>query len=111
MEIATKQFKRVDLVQVRGRLDHTSAPQFEKALRAIMNKDRYRIVVDMSGLEYTSSAGLKVLIAAHKQSRKYNRGDVRLAALQPQVMQTFKLVGVDKIFKIYDSVVAAVGDF
>ena len=44
MEISTKQFKHCDLVLVKGRVDSATAPQFSKALDAVVSKDVYKIV-------------------------------------------------------------------
>ena len=60
---------------------------------------------------YISSAGLRVLLAARKAVKRWNRGDLRLAHIQPYVRDTLDLVGFTRIFEIYDDVVDAVGSF
>jgi anti-sigma B factor antagonist len=111
MDVKARQLKRVDLVEVSGRVDSATAPQLEAALQAIMAQDRFRIVVDLQGLEYLSSAGLRVLVAALKQARRWNRGDIRLANVPPRIQSVLQLAGLDAIFRIYDSAVDAVGSF
>ncbi len=107
-----QQLKRVDLVQVGGRVDSSTAPQFEQALQKIIDEGRYRIVVDLREAEYLSSAAFRALISALKQVRRATRrGDVRVANVPPKLMETFKLGGFDELFKFYDDDVSAVGSF
>lgn len=111
-QVNSKQLKRVDLVEVKGRIDASTAPQFEAAMQRIVKEGRYRIVVDLSDTEYMSSAAFRVLISVLKQVRRgTRRGDVRLAGISPKLMGTFKLAGFDSLFKFYESGVEAVGSF
>ncbi len=111
MEVKARQYKRVDLVEVSGRVDSSTAPQLEAVLQKIMSEGRFRIVLDAHGLEYISSAGLRVLVATLKQVRRWNRGDLRLAALPPRIIDVLKLAGLDVLFQSFDSAVDAVGSF
>jgi anti-sigma B factor antagonist len=111
MEITTKELKRVQLVSVEGRIDHETAPELERVLNELINDGQYRIVLDMSGVSYISSAGLRTLVGARKAVRRWNRGDLRMASLQPMVRETFDLVGFTRIFDIFDDPVEAVGSF
>lgn len=110
--VNTKQLKRVDLVEASGRIDSSTAPQFEAAVQKIIDEGRYRIVADLSGTEYMSSAAFRVLISALKQVKKgTRRGDVRLAGISPRLMETFKLGGFDELFEFFDTQGEAVGSF
>ena len=111
MELSTKRYERVDLVKVSGRVDHQTAPVLEKTVQGIIAGGRHNVVVDLSDVPYISSAGLKVLQAAAKSVRGVMGGDVRLAGLQPNIKEVFKLIGFDTWFKIYDELVEAVGSF
>ena len=110
--VFSKQLKRVDLVQVEGRVDSNTAPQFEQTLQKIIDAGRYRIVVDLAEAEYMSSAAFRVLISALKQvKRGARRGDLRIANVPSKLMETFKLGGFDELFKFYEDNVVAVGSF
>lgn len=111
MEIIHKMLKRVDLVAVSGRIDSSTAPELEAALRAITDAGRFRIVLDMTDLEYISSAGLRVLVTILKSCRRYNRGDLRLAGMSERVVGLFELAGLAVLFKVYSNTVEAVGSF
>jgi len=58
VEITTNQFKRCDLVKVNGRIDSYTAPELASTLEAINQAGRFKIVLDMSEVEYISSTGL-----------------------------------------------------
>ena len=111
MEITTKELKRVILVAPVGRIHHQSAPELQKTLDDLINQGQFKLVLDLSGVNYISSAGLRVLLAARKAVKRWNRGDLRLAHIQPYVRDTLDLVGFTRIFEIYDDVVDAVGSF
>jgi anti-sigma B factor antagonist len=112
MEYSTKRLERVDLVRVSGRVDHQTAPNLEKALRAIVDDGRHNIIVDLGDVSYISSAGLKVLQATAKSVRGgLTPGDVRLLGLKPHLKEVFDTIGFTSLFKIYDDAVDAVGSF
>lgn len=111
LKISHTRMKRVDLVKLGGRIDSNSAPELEKVLVGIMDDDRYRIVLNMKDVTFTSSACLRVMIAALKQAKKWNRGDVRLAEVPTNIQDVLNLAGVDALFKMYDDETLAVGSF
>jgi len=111
MEITSKQLRRVDLVELSGRIDSNTAAQLEDALKALTEAKRFRIVVDMQNLEYISSRGLRALIATLKETRRWNRGDVRLTNVPARIQGVLDLAGLTPLFKIYDNPVDAVGGF
>jgi anti-sigma B factor antagonist len=69
MEITTQEFKHGDLVSVKGRVDSATAPDFTKALEKISEAGRFKIAVDMSELEYMSSAGFRALLACQRNCK------------------------------------------
>jgi anti-sigma B factor antagonist len=111
MEITTEQLKRCDLLRVAGRIDSSTAPQLNQAFEAIQEEGHFRVVFDMSQVDFVSSAGLRVLINAQKTCKRWNRGEVVLAAVPPQIHEVLDLAGFLPLFRIYDDVVQAVGSF
>src|ERR687888_310530 len=111
MEIHTKELTRVTIVELKGRVDHEASADLKRALSELFNLRKYNIVVDLSGVDYINSSGLRALLVAHKETHGKHHGDVRLAAPTTQVSDTLKLVGFDKVFKIYPNLVDAVGSF
>ncbi len=111
MEITTSQYKHCDVVQVTGRLDSFTSPKLMEELVKLNDQARFKIVLDCSKLEFISSAGLRVLIATLKNCKRYNRGELVVAALTPTIHSVFELAGFHKIFKIYPDLLSAVGSF
>jgi anti-sigma B factor antagonist len=111
MEVTTKQFKRSDLVEATGRVDSQTAPQLAEAIDAIIEAGRFRIVFDMSGVEFLSSAGLRVLINVQKTCKRWNRGELVLANVPDRIKETLDLAGFVPLFRFSDDVVEAVGSF
>jgi anti-sigma B factor antagonist len=110
MEITTTQYKHSDLVKVTGRVDSFTAPKLAEVMEAITDSGRHKIVFDMDGLEYMSSAGLRVLISTQKTCKRYNRGEIVLACVPQRIYDALDLAGFIPLFKFYDDVTAAVGN-
>ncbi len=111
MRITEKSYKRSTLVKPEGRVDAETSPELEKYLNKLFKTGQYHLAVDLSAVDYISSAGLRVLVSALKQARRYNRGDVRLASLSPRLEEAFQLVGFHKLFQIFEEPEDAVGSF
>ena len=100
----------VRLLALTGELDAHTAPDFEAALQACLDDGDARLVVDGSGLDYVSSAGLGVFMAFVEPARDAG-GDLKVAALPERVFEVFDLLGFPTVFDITDSVDAAVAAF
>jgi anti-sigma B factor antagonist/stage II sporulation protein AA (anti-sigma F factor antagonist) len=106
MECRAQEMANVLLVQVEGRIDHTTAKAFEDALLPLLDgciARRQKVVLDLSGVAYMSSAGLRVLTLAAKHCRQQG-GDIVIAALQPLLQEVFRISRFDTVFKIFKSV-------
>lgn len=110
MEISQTHYKHCDLIKVTGRIDSYTAPQLADAFTKITDEGRFKIVLDMSGLEFMSSAGLRALINTQKVCKRYNRGELVLAGIPENVRAALDLAGFIPLFKIFDDVVTAVGN-
>ena len=111
MEITTTQYKHCDLVKASGRVDSYTAPALADAFNKITDNGRYKIVFDMSDLDFLSSAGLRVLINTQKNSKRYNRGELVLVKIPENIYAALDLAGFIPLFKIYDDVLSAIGSF
>ena len=109
MEITTEQFKRVDVVKASGRIDSSTAPQLAEVLKQLTDGRRFRIVFDMSEVEFLSSAGLRVLLDTQRTCRQYKRGDLVLATPAEGIKRTLELAGFNTLFNVYDALLDAVG--
>ncbi len=88
-------------MQVEGRIDHSTAPAFGSVLLPHVEGcvgDDKKLLVDLSKVNYMSSAGLRVLMIAAKGCRK-QEGKVVLAGLQPSVREVFKIGRFDMVLR------------
>jgi anti-sigma B factor antagonist len=111
MEIATQQLKHCELIAVKGRVDSSTAPEFSKALEKANEAGYFKIVVDMSQLEYMSSAGFRALLASQRNCKRYNRGELVLVAVPDRIREALELAGFTELFKTFDDSISAVGSF
>jgi len=108
--ISVETLKRVDLVTVSGRIDSDSAPKFDQALKDVMGNGRHNIVLEMTSVNYMSSAGLRAIVSALRECKK-NRGDVRISNPSERVSEVLSLAGLDSLFQIFDDSISAVGSY
>ncbi len=111
MEIIKKDFKHCSMISVKGRVDSATAPQFTQAMNHLMDKGIFKLVVDMKDLEYMSSAGFRALLAAQRACRRYNRGEVVLAAVPERIHEALDLAGFTELFRNFKDPLEAVGGF
>lgn len=111
MEVTSSQYKHCDLVKATGRVDSGTAPQLQDTLNKITEDGRYKIVIDLDGVDFMSSAGLRVLVNTQKNCKRYNRGELVLANVPTNVRAALDLAGFVPLFKIFDDITSAVGYF
>ncbi len=111
MEITTKEFKHCHLVALNGRVDSATAPQFTQVMDGLIDKGVYKFVIDMSALEYMSSAGFRALLGAQRSCKRYNRGEVILASVPQRIHEALELAGFTELFKTFPEPLEAVGSF
>ena len=80
-----------------GRLDTTTAPELEKELKASLDGVT-TLVIDMTALEYISSAGLRVLLSAQKTMNK--QGEMKVVHVGETIMEIFEVTGFSDILSI-----------
>ena len=80
-----------------GRLDTTTAPQLESELRAAVGGVT-ELTMDLSKLDYVSSAGLRVLLATQKIMNR--QGSMTIRNVKPEIMEIFELTGFLDILNI-----------
>jgi anti-anti-sigma factor len=102
MEISTRKEGNALVVSVLGKMDAVTAPEFDKKFQAWTTANENAFVIDLSGLEYISSAGLRSILASAKQL-KAKGGQLLFAGIKGPVKEVFELSGFYSIFRIFDS--------
>jgi anti-anti-sigma factor len=110
MEITVEQRDDVTVISVEGSVDALTADTFLQALQSRLDEGEIRLVADLEQVSYASSAGLRAVLVALKESRQQG-GDLRLAAVQKGVSRVLELSGFTSILKVYPDVEAAVASF
>ena len=90
MDLHEEKVGGVTVVEVDGRIDSTTAPALGKQLTASLEAPKARVVLDLSGLEYISSAGFRVLLIAAKRANETGSRLV-LCGISGKVKQLFEL--------------------
>jgi anti-anti-sigma factor len=103
MEICTRSQDAAVIGAVNGRMDAVTAPDFDVWISDRVNAAELFLILDLSGLEYVSSAGLRSLLAAAKQI-KVSQGDLVLCGLSGTVEEVFRISGFINIFRVFSSV-------
>jgi anti-sigma B factor antagonist len=111
MEVTTQELKHCDLIKVKGRVDSSTAPEFSKALDKANENGQFKIAIDMSELEYMSSAGFRALLASQRNCKRYNRGELVLVSVPDRIRDALELAGFTELFKTFDDTITAVGSF
>ncbi|WP_321800939.1 STAS domain-containing protein [Caballeronia sp. J97] len=93
------------VIAVEGRIDSTTSRQLEDVLPERVQVSP-RVLLDMSEVQYVSSAGLRVLLKAAKIARSTGH-ELVLTGLLPQVHEVFQVIGFDSLFRILPDRAAA----
>ena len=86
-----RDFELVTL-EITGRLDTTTAPNLESVINELFD-DTNELIFDMSGVEYISSAGIRVLLGAYKKM-SINQGKIRIEKVNEVVREVFEMTGL-----------------
>lgn len=97
MTIEIKRTAEETVIALGGRLDTTTAPALDKTINADL-ADTKRLVLDLKELEYISSAGLRVLLAAEKKMQAV--GGMKVTGVCECVMEVFEMTGFSDILTI-----------
>ena len=97
MTIEIKKNGSETTIEVGGRLDTVTAPVLEQTINDIIGSTK-NLVLDFEGLEYISSAGLRVLLASQKKMQKI--GSMKLINVCEDVMEIFEMTGFADILVI-----------
>lgn len=110
MEISSRKEKEVTVVTVSGRIDAITAPDFENHLDGLIGQGNKLLLINLSGLGYISSAGLRSILSSAKKLKTL-AGELVFAGLQGPVEEVFQISGFQSIFKIFPSEGDALNSF
>lgn len=103
MEVSVRRLGRVTVIAPAGRVDHLNAEAFRSLLAphlASCAAGGECLILDLSRLEYISSAGLRILMIAAKQVGA-QRGRIVVAAMQPVVAEIFEISRFTLVYEVF----------
>jgi len=110
MNVTSRRFANAVVVHAAGRLDQDTCEAFRGDLLKYVDEAAHAggaIVLDLSSLEYVSSAGLRCFMLASRQA-KAQHGRIFVAALQPMVAEIFQISHFNLVFQVFPTVREAV---
>lgn len=108
MELSTEKKNTTLVVTVTGRLDAVTAPDFESRCGALVDNGDTALLVDLSGLEYISSAGLRSILATAKKLKALG-GSLAFCCLSGMVQEVFSVSGFSSMFPVHATVDEGLG--
>ena len=106
MEIKNKTYKDVLVLSPEGRIDHANSEDFRNGLGPFIDRCKTGgewMVLDLAGVDYISSAGLRCFMLAEKQA-KAQGGTIVVAAMQPVVKEIFEISRFTLVFETFATV-------
>ena len=106
MNVSSRRFANAVVLRVEGRLDQDTCVGFTSDLMKYVDSasgDGGAVVLDLSGLEYVSSAGLRCFMLASRQAKAHH-ARIAVAALQPMVSEIFEISHFNLVFQVFPTV-------
>jgi anti-sigma B factor antagonist len=102
--------RHISLLQVKGYIDTMTCSQMLHRITELMQNGTFHMIVDMSTVNYVSSAGWGVFVGEIKNIREHG-GDLKIVQMLPEVYDVFRMLEFDRILSSYDSIEEAITDF
>ena len=99
MEVTVREQDGVQIISMKGRLDATTAPPVQARFEEVVSSQQRFFILDLKGVDYVSSGGLRVFLAMAKQLNAMGGGIV-LVDLHPFVEDLLTMTGFDTLFPI-----------
>lgn len=100
MEIQEQKTGSVMTVAIKGRLDAVTAKSAEETLLKLIDSGERKLVVDLAGLDYVNSIGLRVFMLCAKRL-KAGQGELAVCALKPPIQKIFEIAGFSSLLKTF----------
>lgn len=110
MEINIRMIQDVTVVEMSGDIDGKTAPIVQEKIRREGLKPGAKTILDMSKVEYMSSAGLRVLLSIHRQAAASNNA-LKIVGISEDIKETMSMTGFLGYFNVYDTLQEALAAF
>ncbi len=99
MKIDVKQEDGIFVVDLEGRMDTNTSPEFQKEMETYYSQEGFKMLLDFDKLDFVSSAGLRVLLLIQKKSKALN-GNLVIKNVKPEIQEVFDMTGFSDILTI-----------
>lgn len=110
METDIKQENNITTISVKGSVDALTAAELTNTMNKQVEDGHVNLIVDLTGLAFMSSAGLRSLLGAVKETRTHG-GDLRIVSTNPGIDKVLKMSGFHNIAKVFTSQADALASF
>ena len=101
MDIHVEELGTVTIIDLHGELDSISTPLAQDQIMPLVSNGR-KFLLDMSGVTYMSSAGLRILLMLYRAVEEQS-GEIVIAGLRSEVEEVMSLTGFLEFFSVYDT--------
>jgi anti-anti-sigma factor len=102
MDVERAILGEVQVFRIKGRLDSATAPAFEAEVLKVIRPGANRVVLDFNAVDYVSSAGLRVVLLAAKQTRA-TQGGFAIFGMAKPIHHVFQMSGFARIIALFDT--------
>ncbi|PKM52802.1 MAG: anti-sigma factor antagonist [Firmicutes bacterium HGW-Firmicutes-5] len=99
MKIDVKQDGEIFVVELEGRMDTNTSPEFQKEMEEYYSKQGFNMILNFDKLDFVSSAGLRVLLLIQKKSKALS-GSLVIKNVKPEIQEVFDMTGFSDILTI-----------
>jgi anti-sigma B factor antagonist len=92
----------LSIIRVDGVVDTITASELENVIEGLLGQQRYKIIVDLGGVEYISSAGWGIFVSKIQEIRDHE-GDIKLVNMIPNVYEIYELLEFEHIIQAFDT--------
>ena len=100
----------IAVLKLAGQIDSYTAEEISKIIETHINNGNFKVIVDLTNVDYLDSAGLSALINAKTKLGKHT-GDLRIVGLKGKAKEVFDLAGLTELFNLFESREKAFEDF
>ena len=100
MEIRVREAGNIKILDFAGKLDTGTSPEAETAISKVLESGCNKLIINLKGIEYVSSSGLRVFLVIQKKMMSL-KGQFRLCSLQPGIKEIFDISGFSSIFSLF----------
>lgn len=111
MELFITEHQNCESIKITGRIDSYTTPKIKQALQTLIDDGHHNLVIDLSDVNYLSSAGILMFVNIQKQFLRNKFGKIVFSEVPDLVYSNIKLAGFQQLFEFVDDTTTAFGRF